>query len=481
MKGMGYPSLMIAIAMLAPIAARGQGEDRPATPIAVRPAAEPVPALAFRLVPPRHTLEPGNAALNYHRAIGMVLEARRGAATPGRPDAQTQAADWNALPLEGLPVAEAKRLLEPFANALAEVERGTRMVSCDWGLSGRPEGVQLLMPEIQESRSLSRLVTLRTRVAIREGELDEAWRWIGVGLVLGRHVAAGDNLVQGLVGVAVASQAIRCLEEFVQAPGAPNLYWALANRPRPLVDLRPALEGEMTMLDRELPDLARLDDGVWSVDQARRFADALQAKIGLFNGPSREGAAFERRLGVAAMALKLYPEAKAALIASGKRTPAEVEAMPVVQVAALHAYDTYRRLRDDRFKWLGLPYATSFGPLNQAVKPAPAEAFANPLLALFALLEPALNSARLAELRLERHLDALQAVEAIRLHLAANGGALPARLEDISIVPVPPDPITGRPFDYAKDGDAATLSAPVPPGVPPGTPWAIRYALQPAK
>jgi hypothetical protein len=466
--------------LLAPVAARGQGQDRPATPIVMRPAAEPVPALKYRLVPPRRTREPGNAALNYHRAIGMVQGARQGMAAAKSPGVDAQIADWNDLPLEQLPVEAARAVLDAFSLATPEVEAGARKESCDWGLSGRAEGVQLLMPEIQESRALSRLVTLRARVAIREGKLDEAWRWIGVGLVLGRHVAAGDNLVQGLVGVAIASQAMRCVEEFVQAPGAPNLYWALANRPRPFLDLRPALEGEMTMLDRELPGLAKLDDGVWSVDQARRFAESLQAKIGLFNGPSREDAAFARRLGVAAMALKIYPEAKAALLAQGK-PPAEVEAMPVVQVAALHAYGTYQRLRDDRFKWLGLPYAQSFAPLDQSAKPTPAEAFANPLLALFALLEPALNQARLAGLRLERQLDALQAIEAIRLHLAAHGGTLPARLEDIRIVPVPPDPITGRPFDYRVEGAAATLSAPVPPGVPPGTPWAIRYTLQPVK
>ena len=33
------------------------------------------------------------------------------------------------------------------------------------------------------------------------------------------------------------------LEDLIQAPGAPNLYWALANLPRPFLDLSDAPGG----------------------------------------------------------------------------------------------------------------------------------------------------------------------------------------------------------------------------------------------
>ncbi len=52
----------------------------------------------------------------------------------------------------------------------------------------------------------------------------------------------------------------------------------------------------------------------------------------------------------------------------------------------------------------------------------------------------------------------MTAVEAIRSYAAANGGKLPARLEDVSDTPVPDNPATGLPFDYGVDGDTATLS-----------------------
>jgi hypothetical protein len=58
----------------------------------------------------------------------------------------------------------------------------------------------------------------------------------------------------------------------------------------------------------------------------------------------------------------------------------------------------------------------------------------------------------------DRQLAAMTAVEAIRSFAAANGGKLPAKLEDVSDTPVPDNPATGLPFDYGVDGDTATIS-----------------------
>ena len=56
-----------------------------------------------------------------------------------------------------------------------------------------------------------------------------------------------------------------------------------------------------------------------------------------------------------AMVARAYPEAKRQLIAQG-RSAAQVEAMPSIQVVALHSYRLYEEARDDIFKWAGLPY-----------------------------------------------------------------------------------------------------------------------------
>ncbi len=44
------------------------------------------------------------------------------------------------------------------------------------------------------------------------------------------------------------------------------------------------------------------------------------------------------------------------------------------------------------------------------------------------------------------------------MYAADHGGKLPARLEDLT-VPIPIDPIHGKPFDYKIEGDSAVLRA----------------------
>ncbi len=68
-----------------------------------------------------------------------------------------------------------------------------------------------------------------------------------------------------------------------------------------------------------------------------------------------------------------------------------------------------------------------------------------------------------AQLRVDRRLDAIQCIEAIRIYGAAHG-KLPSSLKDITEAPVPLDVATGQPFDYRVDGDHAILSAPSPRG-----------------
>ena len=44
-----------------------------------------------------------------------------------------------------------------------------------------------------------------------------------------------------------------------------------------------------------------------------------------------------------------------------------------------------------------------------------------------------------------------------RLHAASHGGELPRTLDEITEVPIPVDPITGKPFGYRRQGEMAVL------------------------
>jgi len=94
-----------------------------------------------------------------------------------------------------------------------------------------------------------------------------------------------------------------------------------------------------------------------------------------------------------------------------------------------------------------------------------------------ALLLPAVEKVFEARTRLDRKVALLRCVEAVRLYAAAHDGKPPAALADIKEVPVPADPLTGKPFDYKADGDQATLTARPPAGQQPNPGNMIVYQL----
>jgi hypothetical protein len=474
------------------LAAAAPAQEQPpeVIPIVLRPAPAPVPALKYRLLPERSAQQPGNAAIFYHRAIEAMVQSRRVSVggpkqAPGeRPDEES-VPEWLAGSLATIPLDRARGWLDRNRRALREVELGARRLACDWGFDARTEGIDLVIDEIQQMRSLVRLVALRARISVVEKKPDDAVNWLQTGYAMARHVCQGPIFVQALIGVNVGFSLVKPTEDLIQSPGMPSLYWALADRPHPLLEIAPTLEGERFLLEREIPALRDLDGLPWSVAKVRVFADELQAKLyrfaewrglGSLTWGEPETRDWFNRLGIAAMVAQAYPEAKRSLIARG-RTPAEVEAMPAVQVVFLETYQAYQAYRDDIFKWSGLPFPAAYEGMSRSVGRL-SEIRGKPLLSLFCSIFSSIQGGIMAEARLERRLDAIQSIEAIRLY-AASHGRLPARLEDLNDSPAPLDPMTGRPFEYKLESGRALLSAPVaPPGFQHPS-FSIQYELKP--
>jgi hypothetical protein len=489
-----------ALAACLPLGAvRGADEAESSPPVfLIRPAAEPVPALKYRLLPERRELVPGNAAIFYHRAIEGLIEQRYRRAlqarSPRKPTGEAPANEetanaWLTQPLASLPRDKLNEYLVIHANSLREVELGARREFCDWEFERRDEGFNLLLGDIQEVRSLARLLVVKIRLEIAEGRTDSAIHWIRTGIVLARHVNESTTLIQTLIASAIATQMAGHLEELVQMPGAPNLYWALANLPRPFLDISQAIEGEKYVLEKEFPQLKTLDSGPWSLDQARTFSDDLQRKMAMLTGDWARSSSSSSRpemkdlgehLLFTALVARTYPEAKRTLIAQG-RSSAEVEAMPSIQVVALHSYKLYEEARDNIFKWGGLPYWQGHRGLREANE-HPRLGWAKLKGGIpFVSILPAINSVFVVPVRVQRRLDVVQYIEAIRLYAAKHGGKLPSDLAAITEAPVPVDPATNHPLDYKLDGDTATLTAPAPPGWEGIPQYKIRYELKLAK
>ena len=173
-----------------------------------------------------------------------------------------------------------------------------------------------MIEEIQQMRSLGRLVALQARMAILDGRIDDAIDSIQTGFAVARHVSEGPMLVQGLVGMSLSAVMTKPLEELIQAPPMPSLYWALSDRPRPFIDLSAALENERFTLEREIPRLRELDGPPWGAEQGRAFTEELRTKLfklaGMVESPPAEPGSHDVRnwslkLGMAGLVAQVYP------------------------------------------------------------------------------------------------------------------------------------------------------------------------------
>lgn len=342
---------------------------------------------------------------------------------------------------------------------------------------GRDLGFAFMLPELSRMRTLAIALSLRTRLQMADGRLDETLRSLQTGMSMVRQVAAGPTIVEQLVAIGIARFAFNRIEELTQLRDSPNMYWALANLPRPLVDPREAIRNELVTLFSEFSELRDLRRAQHSPEQwdalAARFVGHVQTASG--GKPAVEAA--NRQL-AAGWTKAVFPVAEKYLVSRG--TPRQrVAAMPPSQAVLIYFDESFREYFDQGAKWLGLPYwqgKTSIHAYWKRDVQSFAEGRVNPLLLQFGA--PAASKVWIHANWTDRHIAALQCIEAIRLHAAAHG-KLPASLADITGVPLPLDPMTGTAFPYTLADGVAVLDLLPEPDWPLKD--ATRYELRLAK
>ena len=479
-------SIVLVLLLLLSLLARGRAaaddgqkaaEDDPdkarTVKLVLSPVAEPRPALRYQLLPGMLDRKPGNAAVMYNKAIIMLLDRLSNQTAQAKSEWEKMC-DSLDVPLAQFPRDEARKTLEDFKYVLDEVSLAALRERCDWELPIRERNfISLLLPELQRLRDLGRLLALRARLQIAEGRVDDALHTLQSGFALGRNAARGPTLIHGLVGIAICQMMSQQLQELLQQPGAPNLYWAFTTLPQPLIDLRPGIETEMNMLYLSFPALRQLNDTMHSPAYWQHLLDELEASVTEGLGMQLPKAGLRPLLTI--LAIKGYPTARDGLIAQG-RPRAEVEAMPVAQVLMLYTMQTYNQERDEWFKWLYVPYWQAVKGMEEVKKKFVSEGRSKEVVPLASLLLPAVHGLAGASARNERGIAALRTVEALRIYAAAHEGRLPEKLADITAVPVPIDPMTGQAFTYHKTGETAVLESPPPPGRTPRD-YGLRYEI----
>jgi len=221
------------------LAAKEQGKDNGGSPrvvgLAIAPAQVRIADAAIVLLPKLEELTADDGAAFYNKAVQAL---------PTNLD-KDRLNQWVKGPLNEIPLDQAQALLDQAKGCLDFVGQGAKCKSCKW-----PPFVPGVMPaNLSEYRQVCNLLRLKTRVEIARSQHDEAIRTTGVGLAMAKHVGEAPTVIQGMVGVAIASVMLRSVEDMAETQGAPNLYPALHALPRPLVDLDVPMSSELKNLE----------------------------------------------------------------------------------------------------------------------------------------------------------------------------------------------------------------------------------------
>jgi hypothetical protein len=444
------------------------GSDKPSSPWAIdqslniAPQAAPTPALKYRLLPGEWELKEGNAVPIYLRLNHEQSDASRKYFIE-------MPKQWNALPLDKIPLEEARKFLNDHQYMLRQLELGARRRTVEWDYTlDEPNPIGLLLPDAQSMRNYTPMLILQTRVALAEGDFTAAADHLKTGFAFSRQVAEGPTLIHSLIGFAIASEFAGTVAEFIEQPNAPNLYWALTALPRPLIDMRAGLGFEYQTFEKQFPELGDLDRErtakQWD-NLLRRVRTELRdlALMPAEGGKQKLPDWFPKDYAPEEPAAKSPDLSRAReYLARIRGLPAEkVATMPPAQVLLLFMMGTYQEDRDDWYRASYLPYPQARPTFDDSINRLHEATNSEGHLPARLLL-PALNKVMSHQIAVERHLAALRAIEALRMYAAANAGHLPEKLDDVTEVPIPNDPGTGQPFAYHSDGDKATLMSRIP-------------------
>jgi hypothetical protein len=459
----------------------------------IHPQATSRPALKYALFPPLVDQTPGNAASTYMLAFARAQDVpdtsvdqavtSKGLPKPETTDALSYFLD--EVPLDRLPAQDVENYLANWSTPFALLETATRRDHCRWDLALREQGFEMLLPQLNPARYLSRAMALRSRLHIANKRYDQAAADVARMVRLGRDLASEGAIVQTLVGAAIVSTGAGQVREMIQQPGAPNLYFSIANLPRPMMDARVALEWERVGLLGSIPQLKKAETQPLTADDWRDFVNSLQRLAPILSDAHGVMKAGKVDLAPAAAGAILYPHAKRELVTRGIADAASVEAMPVPEVLGKYVASEYRNIFDDASKWTAAPFwqAHELMRRNDArAAETMARSHGREILSPLLAGVPAVSKFSLQLGRLQRQLAMLQTIEALRASAATNDGKLPASLGELDATDTPAaqDPTTGKPFAYRAeaDGRRATLESPAPAGESPKTGLRVEVTLK---
>ena len=442
----------------------------------VHPQAAPLPALKHRLIPDPDDRTDGNSALFYLKAMGFLEQSNafkqlremeqkwaQQARDSGDVTADYPPYSWRDLPPSELPLDQVEDylILIDFQKSLLYDAARRKNYSQDRAMERESNPIAYLLPEVQNMRQLARQQTVRLRYAVAQNRIDDAVEILSQIMTMANHIGRDEFLVSCLVGVAIEGIAIKQGLMLSQQADAPNLYWAIAACPDPMIDLSNAIGTERKFLLRQLPALAKVDetirsDGYWEafVDEVLPQWNRLAKQMNTWGG--RPVASNVGKFQLAAYIASQYEGARKFLSEVSIISDKQLDKFSTTQTVFLAMKRHHAIVVDEATVGFYLPPWSPERPQAEADQ----KRWRKELGWIADTSEnfvPATKQISAALTRSEQHLSLWQTVEAIRMTASQSGGTLPASLDEL-IVQAPLDPVSGRPFTYNADGQTATIT-----------------------
>jgi len=424
--------------------------------LTVHPAPAPSPPLRYELLPDVMELSPGNPIQGYLKMFVDNHDMFHSNNMPFFYFPERADDEWFKIPLQQLPLDKLKDLdTTPWKmiDTAARLElpnwqcRFWEWKKYGWGEWKGPLPEVVLMPDV-----VGRL-QMRIRIQLADGRLNDAIATAKTLFAICRHLGECPTPFGSHYGTITGLRIMESLEEVIQKPECPNLYWALSSLPIPLVDTHQAIQGDWVLRPSWMDH----------VNEKAQMADAaLQSVVSEIPGQD-DADKLRARLSAKAADAAYLEAARSRLHGSGLNA-AVVRQLPALQVVLLNEIAIRKIARDELVRSMSLPYwqasATFAADLAHANKIADSGVFSADMQTMI----KDLHSFWVQQNRLDQRVALLRCVEAIRLYAAEHNGEFPKQLGDMT-VPLPIDPITGKPPIYELNESSAAVRGSSPLGV----------------
>ena len=236
----------------------------------------------------------------------------------------------------------------------------------------------------------------------------------------------------------------------IQLPDADNLFWAYQKLPRPLFELQHVASLESTFVEKSIPALMQRP---WPAHEETDEWLAIGTRLVGLGIVDNAGMTLIEQ---AVMLQKLCAYLRENWAEIGDETRESAEKMGSEELAVRFYVQKSKQLTERFQAALGLDPPEALKMISETKEQMAklAEEMEIPLLekAFIEWVE-----VYIAVWAPSRKIVALQTVEALRHYAATHDGQLPDSLDDISDLPIPVDPFTGKPMKYKLGDDSATL------------------------